>query len=140
MRRVSMMMVASAVATLADYALASSLVHGMAQSVWLSTALGCALGAVVNYLLNRWFTFHSEQAKAPEFLRYLLVSGSSLILNSIGVSLLNASLRPWLSARAYDLSWLIIRVVIFYFWNIRLQTEYVFGRRAAKAPSPASRT
>jgi putative flippase GtrA len=124
------MLVASVLATLADYALAFSLVHGLGKPAWLGTALGCALGAVVNYLMNRLITFRSTQAKAPEFLRYLAVSGSSLVLNTAGVSLSHLLLRGWLGNVAYTVSWVMVRAVVFYFWNVRLQTEFVFARRA----------
>ncbi len=133
-RILSIMLAASVVATLADYALAFSLVHGLEQPDWLATALGCSLGAVVNYLINRRITFRSTQAKAPEFIRYLLVSASSLVHNTVGVSLLSYLLRPWLGKVAYDFSWVLTRVVVFYFWNARLQTGYVFARRAPREP------
>ncbi len=134
------MVVSSALATLADYALAFSLVHGLGKPDWLATALGCALGAVVNYLINRVVAFRSTQAKAPEFIRYLMVSGSSLVLNTLGVSLLNVFLRPRLGSVAYDISWVIVRALVFYFWNVRLQTEYVFRRRVPRDPSSLGQT
>lgn len=134
-RVLGIMLAASVVATLADYVLAFSLVHGLGKPDWLATALGCSLGAVVNYLINRRVTFRSTQAKTPEFIRYLLVSASSLVHNTLGVSLLTYFLRPLLGKVAYDLSWVLTRAAVFYFWNARLQTGYVFARRAPRDPS-----
>jgi hypothetical protein len=52
------------------------------------------------------------------------------VLNTAGVSLSHFLLRGWLGSVAYGLSWVLVRVVVFYFWNVRLQTEFVFARRA----------
>jgi|WetSurMetagenome_2_1015567.scaffolds.fasta_scaffold1076179_1 putative flippase GtrA len=134
------MVVSSVLATVADYALAFSLVHGLGKPAWLGTALGCTLGAVVNYSINRLVAFRSTQAKAPEFVRYLVVSGTSLVLNTVGVSLLSVLLRPGLGSVTYDISWVIVRALVFYFWNVRLQTEYVFRPRVPRAPSSLGQT
>jgi phosphatidylglycerophosphate synthase/putative flippase GtrA len=112
---------AGAVATGVDFASVLGMVEWMSFSPVAATALGCVLGGVVNYSLNRLITFRSHGAVAPQMARYALVSGTSALLNAGGVALL--TLHPQL---AYTLGWWLARGAVYFAWNLPLQRDYVF--------------
>ncbi|MBF5043345.1 CDP-alcohol phosphatidyltransferase [Aggregicoccus sp. 17bor-14] len=114
--------VAAALATAVDNGAMTALVELAKFNVTFATALGCVVGAVVNYTFNRVITFRSEGAVAPQLARYALVSTVSMLLNAGGVALL--VLHPQLH---YQLAWWLARAAVYLAWNFPLQRDYVFG-------------
>jgi phosphatidylglycerophosphate synthase/putative flippase GtrA len=120
-------LVASAGATLVDFA-AVLLMVGLARlTPSFATILGCVVGAVVQYSFNRLVSFRSRDTMAPQMGRYTLVSATSALLNTGGVSLF--ALHPELP---YQLAWWLTRSAVYLAWNLPLQYEYVFGSRPAR--------
>ncbi|MDC0711312.1 GtrA family protein [Stigmatella sp. ncwal1] len=113
---------AGAIATAVDFGAVLGMVEGLKFSPVAATALGCVLGGVVNYTLNRLITFRSRGAVAPQMARYTLVSATSALLNAGGVALL--TLHPQL---AYTLGWWLARGAVYFAWNLPLQRDYVFN-------------
>ncbi|WP_425441963.1 GtrA family protein [Stigmatella erecta] len=113
---------AGAIATAVDFGAVLGMVEGLKFSPVAATALGCVLGGVVNYTLNRLITFRSRGAVAPQVARYTLVSATSAMLNAGGVALL--TLHPQL---AYTLGWWLARGAVYFAWNLPLQRDYVFN-------------
>jgi putative flippase GtrA len=69
------------------------------QPVWAS-GLGFALGAVVNYVLNRSFTFQSKAAHTRAVLRFAIVVVAALGWNVVLMHLLSERLNyPYLLAQ-----------------------------------------
>ncbi len=122
-------MVAAAVATLADYGVVTALIIWGALTLPLATAAGCVAGAILNFWLNRVWTFGSRQAAVPQLERYALVSFVSLLLNAGAVALLSLH---WQSHHAWI--WWPARAAVFVLWNLPLQRDYVFAAPAAPAP------
>jgi len=118
---------AGAVATAVDFALVLALVEWAGMLPAWATVLGCGLGAVVNYSINRVLTFKSTGAVARQLARYSVVSGTSALLNAGGVALL--TLHPQL---AYALGWWLVRGVVYFAWNLPLQRDYVFNDAASE--------
>jgi phosphatidylglycerophosphate synthase/putative flippase GtrA len=87
----------------------------------LATAAGCGVGAVVNFTVNRIWTFGSTDAPFPQARRYAFVSLTSALLNSGGVAVI--LLLPDVD---YRIAWLIVRGAVFALWNFPLQRDYVF--------------
>jgi len=114
--------VAGAVATGVDFVSVLGMVEKLSFSPVAATALGCVLGGVVNYSMNRLITFRSQGAVAPQMARYTLVSATSALLNAGGVALL--TLHPQL---AYTLGWWLARGAVYFAWNLPLQRDYVFN-------------
>ena len=77
----------------ADFLLVVALVTSLGLEPWLATVLGCALGAVVNFLMNRMWTFGSTAPPLGQASRYALVSVTSALLNG------DHWLVRWASAR-----------------------------------------
>jgi phosphatidylglycerophosphate synthase/putative flippase GtrA len=113
---------AGAIATAVDFGVVLMLVEWMKLSPALATTLGCVVGGVVNYSINRIVTFRSSGARLPQMARYTLVSGTSALLNAGGVWLF--TLHPQL---AYTLGWWLVRGVVYFAWNLPLQRDYVFN-------------
>ncbi len=113
---------AGAIATAIDFSVVLMLVEWVKLSPALATALGCVVGGVVNYTLNRVLTFRSSGAMAPQMARYTLVSATSALLNAGGVWLF--TLHPQL---AYAVGWWLVRGVVYFAWNLPLQRDYVFN-------------
>jgi putative flippase GtrA len=113
---------AGAVATGMDFVAVLALVEWMGFSPAIATALGCVLGGVVNYSINRLITFRSQGAVAPQLARYTLVSATSALLNAGGVALL--TMHPQL---AYTVGWWLARGAVYFAWNLPLQRDYVFN-------------
>ncbi|MEZ4221455.1 MAG: GtrA family protein [Polyangiaceae bacterium] len=119
-------LVAGFVATGADFILALGLV-GVAQvaPAW-ATLGGCALGAVVNFTVNRTWTFGSRAPKSLQAVRYGWVSASSALFNAALVSVLLLPSVPFAAA------WIGVRAAVFFGWNYPLHRDYVF------APGPGA--
>jgi putative flippase GtrA len=120
--------VSSAVATGSDFALVALLVSGFLVSPPIATFVGCVLGGIVNFTVNRVWAFGSDAPTGPQALRYLFVTSSSAVLNSglVFVLLLLPSVP-------YALAWWLVRGAVFAFWNFPLNRDYVFLRSAQRA-------
>jgi len=112
---------AALMATGIDFALFSTLVKlGVLPPV--ATLLGAVSGGIVNFTMNRSWTFDASGSKRTMARRYVLVSGASAALNA---SLVAALL--WIPEQHVTISWLVARGLIFLGWNYPLHRDYVFA-------------
>ena len=58
-----------------------------------ASGLAFAVAVVNNYLLNRWWTFRSTGTMSTEFLKFLIVSLSGLVLNELVFYVFRAQLE-----------------------------------------------
>jgi putative flippase GtrA len=117
--------IASLTATVVDFVCLIFLVE-MAH-VWyvVATAIAAFLGALVNFMLGRHWSFTANhQAFRGQAFRYAVVSALSLVLNSLGVYLLTEYLDLH-----YAMSKLITAVLVGLLFNFPLHRGFVFGRR-----------
>ncbi|HLD98766.1 MAG TPA: GtrA family protein [Bdellovibrionota bacterium] len=114
--------VASFVATMADFGLLFSLVEFFGVWYVLATALGTLTGGVTNFLLNRHWSFQAGHRKwHGQALRYTLISGTSMILNTGGVYLVTEY-----GHIHYSISVIVVSIVIGVFFNFPFQRHFVF--------------
>lgn len=119
--------VSAAAATLVDFLLVTLLVNRFATAPWLSTAAGCALGAVVSFTLGRYWAFSTRNVDVHvQAGRYVFASTTSALLNTGGVALL--LLLPIMD---YRLAWVFVRASVFLLWNFPLHRDYVFAHHSA---------
>jgi putative flippase GtrA/phosphatidylglycerophosphate synthase len=118
--------VSSALATGSDFALVALLVSGLAVSPPIATFVGCALGGLVNFSVNRVWAFGSNAPTGRQALRYLFVTSSSAVINSglMAVMLLVPDVP-------YVLAWWLVRGAVFAAWNFPLNRDYVFLRSSS---------
>lgn len=114
--------IAGAVATAVDFAVVVALVQTFGLKASVATLVGAAVGALTNYSFNRFVTYRSRSAVAPQMARYALVSGSSALINAGGVALL--AFHPALD---YRFAWWLVRGAVWLGWNFPLQRSYVFA-------------
>ncbi len=123
--------VSSGIATAADFALVTLLVGTLFSPPPLATAVGCGLGAVVNFTINRVWAFGGNgDRKLPQLGRYGFVSLTSAGLNAGGVAVL--LLLPSID---YRLAWALVRGAVFIAWNFPLQRDYVFKTPEVAKPA-----
>jgi phosphatidylglycerophosphate synthase/putative flippase GtrA len=124
--------IAGGVATGADFLVVALLVERSHLSPAFATLVGCGVGAVVNFAINRVWTFGSDAPKLAQAGRYVFVSASSAGLNSglVWVLLL-------LPAMPYQLAWILVRGAVYVTWNFPLHRDYVFPSGSPDAHSGA---
>ena len=113
--------VAGGVATAADFAFVSLLVSATPASMPVATFWGCAVGAVVNFYVNRYWAFASRLAYGQALFRYAVVSAASAVLNSGLVAVL-----LWLTSASDAVGWVAARALVFVGWNYPLHRLWVF--------------
>lgn len=70
------------IGTVAHYVLLVMLVEMLAVNAVVASTAGATLGALVNYLLNRRYTFRSEKRHGEALTKFLIIAASGLALNS----------------------------------------------------------
>lgn len=121
--------VAALVATGFDFLFLLALVFSGYFAPPIATAIGCGVGAVINFSVNRIWTFGSNDAKLPQMGRYAFVSFTSALLNAGGVAVM--LLLPSID---YRVAWVIVRAAVFLMWNFPLHRDYVFVGEAREEP------
>jgi len=117
--------IASLTATVVEFSCLIFLVE--IGHVWYvgATAAGAFLGAIVNFLLGRHWTFTADDdGVRGQAIRYAAVAVMSLILNSLGVYLLTDYLDIH-----YTVSRAITAFLVGILFNFPLHRLFVFGRQ-----------
>ena len=112
---------AGALATAADFAAVLALVELAGFHPGVATLLGCGIGGVINFLVNRLWAFDSSRPTIGMAARYAFVSASSAGFNAGLVALL--LLLPGVP---YVAIWWPVRGLVFLLWNYPLHRDYVF--------------
>jgi putative flippase GtrA len=114
-----------------DYFIMVFLTELMGVYYTLSIAISCILGAVVNFSLNKKWSFYSKEAgyrfSLPQQLwRFILVVGSSIVLKVTGTYLITTFVHI-----DYKVSRIITDIIISLGFNYVLQRYWVFKNEAA---------
>lgn len=75
-----------AVGTAAHYVVLVALVEGAGATPVPAAIAGSIVGALVNYVLNRKYTFASRRAHRTALPRFLAIAGSGVLLNAAVVA------------------------------------------------------
>jgi putative flippase GtrA len=118
------------VATAVDFGIMIALVELLHLGPVVATVTGALCGSLSNFFLGRTWIFHRTDARAAgQMVRYAVVSGASLGLNSLGEYYLVVRLGV-----GYVLARVIVATVVGNLWNYPLHKFFVFGRRPKQPP------
>ena len=88
----------------------------------VSRAIGAAIGAVVNFIANRHWTWKAADKKlGPQAAKFTLTATVSLLLNTAGVWLCTEFL-----AFDYKISWLVVSLIVGIGFNFVMHKIFVF--------------
>jgi CDP-diacylglycerol--glycerol-3-phosphate 3-phosphatidyltransferase len=109
-------------ATVVDFGTLTVLVESFGLDPVAATALGALAGAVFNFTLARRWIFRGHQGSlGSQALRYALVSGTSLGLNTLGEYLLSTRMGfHYLASRV------VVAVAVSLLWNFPMHRRVVF--------------
>ncbi|HEY5798948.1 MAG TPA: GtrA family protein [Burkholderiaceae bacterium] len=111
-----------AVGTLAHYALLIVLVETSAASAATASTAGAVLGALLNYVLNRRYTFKSDARHAQALPRFLLVAAAGMVLNWSLMAMLTGLLH------LHYLGSQLLATVAVLLLGYLINTRWTFGR------------
>jgi putative flippase GtrA len=92
----------------------------------ISIAIACTLGAVMNFAVNKKWTFYSKHhsykfSLSQQLWRFIFVVGSSIVLKMLGTYALTAYIHI-----DYKISRLITDMIVSVLYNYMLQRYWVF--------------
>ena len=90
-------------------------------SQWTANLLGIAVGMSANYLLNRTFTFMSEQNIPQEAGKFTLVALLAMAINHTLV---------WLLVTRFNVKFYLAKAIttcVVFLWNFGAHSTYTFG-------------
>lgn len=110
------------VSTTVDFVVMTSLVEMRLASPEAATACGAGLGALTNFVLGRHLIFAAQAGHmGPQALRYALVSGISLGLNTGGEALLHR-----VGGMQYFAARVIVSAIVSVGWSFPMHRRFVF--------------
>ena len=122
----------SLLSTLVDFAITALLVRFTGLWYVYATIIGSITGGSVNCIVNYNWAFHgTEQRKRTIFYRYMIVWTGSIILNTIGTTLMANILSHDGSTKAFGIvmeSKTIVAVLVAILWNFMMQKHFVYKK------------
>lgn len=120
------------VSAIGHYGTLIGLVDGCGVAAVPASALGALIGALINYSLNHRFTFRSTQRHRDTVLKFAVVAGVGLLLNTLFM---------WTAVDLLALHYLlgqVVTTVLVMFWSF-LGNRYWTFHADAGAASPSGR-
>ncbi|MBS1958215.1 MAG: GtrA family protein [Bdellovibrionales bacterium] len=130
-RTFSRSQLAALAATIVDFGTLTLWVEVGHQFYAYGVALGACMGAITNFLINRYWSFEAHHAPIHgQAFRYALVSAGSLVLNTFGV---------YLITERFGLHYMISKVTIAFligiFYNYPLHRYFVYEPNPQSEPA-----
>lgn len=124
------------VASVVDFVVTVLLSSFLGVYYVIATSVGAVTGGVVNCILNyRWVFPGSGASKWHIAIKYFLVWGVSILLNTYGTYLLTEMLRDkaWVNSllgahsdQIYIFSKIVVAVIVAIGWNYQMQRLFVY--------------
>lgn len=121
--------VVGGISTISHYLAMITLIHRFEVEPTLASSTGFVLGALINYSLNRRFTFQSDRPHSSAVPRFMTAALSGLALNA---GLLAASI--YIIGVHYLLAQIVATAVVL-FWNYALNKYWTFAKDSSCAPT-----
>lgn len=119
----------SLIATTTDFLTTAILFRALGWNHIVATFLGAICGGIVNCSMNYRWTFRgTSRTKRSVAMRYLIVWGGSILLNTWGVAMLTWILKPYYGINLDTLvgSKVVVALLVAVCWNFVLQKRWVF--------------
>ena len=118
LRQLLLFAMAGGFATALHYALLVALVQAQV-SVVMASSVGAVFGALLNYGINRRFTFRSRRAHRQALPRYLLIAAAGFVINGYVITVA-------LNARLHYLAAQVIATATVLLWNFVIHRWWTF--------------
>jgi len=110
-----------AIGTIAHYVTLIASVSGIGMTPVAGTTVGAAVGALVNYWLNRNVTFRSIRRHAEALPRFMALAGAGIALNALAVWILTATGLHYLLAQ-------VVATAVILFFNFLVSRTWIFRK------------
>jgi len=115
--------VSAATATVTDYTVLAICTELFGLNPVISTFIGAIAGGTVAFLLGRNWTFLNKEGKvSSQGIKFLIVVGGSILLNTFGMYLAT----NYLSLGHYMLARILVSITIGVCYNFPMQRYFVF--------------
>ena len=122
MKTFSKASIAALIATVADFGTLTFTVELLHIFYPYGVAMGAFMGAITNFFVNRHWSFEAAHHPLPkQLLKYAIVSGGSLCLNTYGVYLVTENFGIH-----YLISKIIVALCVGFFFNYPLHRYFVY--------------
>jgi len=112
--------VAGALATSVHYTILFGLYNFLDVALVLATSVGALCGAIVNYLINYFYTFDSQRRHVSALSVFFMVAGTGMLINALIVAIVFHSLAlPALVAQ-------ITATTMTFAWNYQAHQHWTF--------------
>lgn len=108
--------------TLIQYIILYGLTEFLGVAPVISSSIGYALSAILNYLLNRRLTFSSERKHSESVPRFFAISVAGLIINAAIIYLFQT-----LGGVHYLIAQIISTIIVL-FWNFSANRAWTFNK------------
>ena len=113
---------------LSDYAIMVFVTEVFHVHYTISIAIGGIIGAIINFSLNKAWTFHNKSqpyksSVRKQLLKFVLVVLNSILLKSTGTFLITNFIRI-----DYKISRIIVDLMVSLLFNYTLQKHWVFNK------------
>lgn len=117
------------VASAVDFAVTILLAEIIGVWYAYATFIGAICGGITNCCINYRWVFHAFGMKKKYIaVRYMIVWGGSILLNTYGTYFLTE-----LSGSNFIISKVVVAVLVGLFWNYQMQCRFVFSERNIKS-------
>ena len=129
-------MCSAQIASAVDFMATLALVNFCGLYYVYATFLGALSGGVVNCCINYKWVFCVSSSKCHIALKYMLVWGGSIILNTYGTYFLTECMmrmawvdrlsNMYVSVNLFLLPKVVVALIVSFFWNYQLQRKFVY--------------
>lgn len=129
-------MCSAQIASAVDFMATLALVNFCGLYYVYATFLGALSGGVVNCCINYKWVFCVSSSKCHIALKYMLVWGGSIILNTYGTYFLTECImrmawvgrltNMYVSVNLFLLPKVVVALIVSFFWNYQLQRKFVY--------------
>jgi putative flippase GtrA len=107
-----------------DFSLTWFLKESLQVNQYVANSFGFTLAVCCNFFINKYWTFNCKEVWLPQFIRYILIASTGLILNNMIILLLfETAALDFYTAKA-------IAVVIVFGWNFSANMLFNFKQRS----------